>query len=274
MAALTFSPPVSISPTSSGTPSSQAAKDGDASNPFSFIASAIRSFSGKNESMSNTPSLRNGGFGTWPTSVARSRSRPSRQKVEMMVEMRMCSGLDTGSASILGQGEERRHERLDLVADQLALCLPVDSGGLHRAEDIETDSGPRSRCVDGHLGAVTELGHPLGTDTGSGEALLPGRGSGGRELVRGHSLPVRLGLIDPGQEVRRVELGEIEEEVPHVALGIDDQARDAIEQRLLEDRDSEPRLARPGHTDDHTMSCEIGAVIGERFLGLTRSYAR
>ena len=79
-------------------PSVQAAKLGDAMTPFSRIASFMRSSEGKNWSISNTPSLRIGGFITCPTSVARSRSRPSDQECSIRFDNRMCSRLDSGSA--------------------------------------------------------------------------------------------------------------------------------------------------------------------------------
>ncbi len=92
--------PKSRLPTSSGGPCSHEAKAGDAIRPLSFMASARRSFSGKNVSTSNTPSLRMGGCWISPSSAARSRSRPSRHECSMRLASRMCSRLEIGSASI------------------------------------------------------------------------------------------------------------------------------------------------------------------------------
>ena len=90
----------SIVSMSSGTPLIQAAKLGEASRPFSRIANAVRSFGGKNESSSNTPSLRIGGVSAMPTSVGRSRLRPFDHSFMIRLDSRMCSRLDSGSASM------------------------------------------------------------------------------------------------------------------------------------------------------------------------------
>ena len=90
----------SMAPMSSGTPLIHAANDGEASRPLSRMANAVRSFGGKNWSRSNTPSLRIGGFITWPTSVGRSRLRPLVHESWMRLASRMCSRLDSGSASM------------------------------------------------------------------------------------------------------------------------------------------------------------------------------
>ena len=63
-------------PISSGSPSSHVAKPGDASRLLRLIASAKRSFAGKNDSRSMTPIRVNGGFWMRAISAARSRSSP------------------------------------------------------------------------------------------------------------------------------------------------------------------------------------------------------
>ena len=85
---------------SSGGPADHAANDGDASKPLSFMASAVRSFGGKKLSSSNTPSFRIGGVCTCATSVGRSRLLPAIHDVSIRLARRMCSRLESGSASM------------------------------------------------------------------------------------------------------------------------------------------------------------------------------
>ena len=85
---------------SSGAPSPQAAKAGEAISAFSFSASSVRSFGGKNASISKTPSLRSGGDWIWPISPPRSRSWPERQAFSIRFERRTCSRLESGSVAI------------------------------------------------------------------------------------------------------------------------------------------------------------------------------
>ena len=86
--------------TSSGSPSSQASKPGEASRLLIRSASSVRSFAGKKLSTSNTPTLSNGGFCTERISAARSRLSPWRQAASSSADSRMCSRLRIGSASM------------------------------------------------------------------------------------------------------------------------------------------------------------------------------
>ncbi len=89
-------------------PVSQGWKPGEASRLLSSIASAKRSFDGKNDSISMTPTRVNGGDCTARTSPARSSPCPSAHAPWRMVVIRMCSRLRTGSASM-----PRRDSRLE-----------------------------------------------------------------------------------------------------------------------------------------------------------------
>ena len=85
---------------SSGSPCIQAANEGDATRPFSRMASAIRSLAGKNVSSSNTPSRRIGGSWICMSRVARSRSTDCLHACSTRFASRMCSRLWMGSASM------------------------------------------------------------------------------------------------------------------------------------------------------------------------------
>ena len=161
----------------------------------------------------------------------------------------------------------RRHERLDLVLDQLPLGIPVQRRGLHRAEDVETDPGPGAGGVDRHVRAVAELPHSLRGDPGGGEAVLPRIGGVCRQLIRGHSSTLSLGLVHPRSEVGGGEIREVEQQVPHVPLRVEDEAGNPAEKCLLQDRDSEAGLARPGHPYNGSVGGEVGAVEDEGLFG-------
>ena len=84
----------------SGVPCIQASKPGAASRLFSAIASLKRSLAGKNESIFITPTLVIGGFWISPIRPGTSRLRPSFQALSRRRDIRMCSRLETGSASM------------------------------------------------------------------------------------------------------------------------------------------------------------------------------
>ena len=120
-----------------------APNDGDASRPLSRIANAVRSFGGKNWSSSNTPSLRIGGCCTMPDQAsARSRLRPAVHSLGIRFDSRMCSRLDSGSASMPTRLEQAADEAFDLVADHLGVAGV--RRGLQRADDVQPDAGRRS----------------------------------------------------------------------------------------------------------------------------------
>src|SRR4030095_5511145 len=93
-----------------------------------------------------------------------------------------------------------------------------------------------------------------------------------REGVGSDALSPRVVLVDPGPEVGGPQLGESEEEVAEVALGIDHQAGDAVERRLLEEAQAEAGLSAARHAHAYRMGHEIlGVVEEEPIAGLLGS---
>ena len=76
-------------------------------------------------------------------------------------------------------------------------------------------------------------------------------------------LPSRLAspMSTQGCEVGRGQVGEGQQQVGHVPLGIQDQGGDAGAQRLFQVDDAETGLAGPGHPDDHPMGGEVVGVV-------------
>ena len=81
----------------------------------------------------------------------------------------------------------------------------------------------------------------------------------------------RFALVDPRPKVARLELGKRQQQVAEVALGIDRDRRDAVERRLFQQRQAQPRLAAAGHADANGVRREILAVVEQR---LGRRFAR
>src|SRR4026208_1447147 len=105
-----------------------------------------------------------------------------------------------------------------------------------------------------------------------GQALGPGLGLCLREGVGSDALPSRVVLVDPGPEVGGPQLGEGEEEVAEVALGIDHQGGDAVKRRLLEEGQAEAGLSAARHAHAYRMGHEIlGVVEEEPIAGLLGS---
>ena len=152
------------------------------------------------------------------------------------------------------QPEEAGHEALDLVGDGLrvgAFGRPVQA-----PDDVEAHAGGGARRVDGERGGVLERLDPGAVDAPRGQALLPGaRHLGG------------VTALHPGGEPVGRERREGEEQVPEVALGVEDQGGDAVEERLLDEIDAEAGLTRSGHADDHAVGGEVGRLEEDLLAG-------
>ena len=102
-----------------------------------------------------------------------------------------------------------------------------------------------------------------------GEPLPPLLRDGARVLVRAPAGALGLGLVDPRPEVLGRERGEGEQQVPEVALRVDGDGRDAVDGGLFEQADAEPGLAAPGHAETHRVRGEVLGVDEQR-LGSDR----
>ena len=76
-----------------------------------------------------------------------------------------------------------------------------------------------------------------------------------------------VALVDPGAEVGGRQLGEQQEQVGQIALGVDEQAGHARREALLDQHDAETGLARTGHAHDHAVRGEVAAREGDGGVG-------
>jgi hypothetical protein len=129
------------------------------------------------------------------------------------------------------------------------------------AQHAERDARASARSVDGDVGGLAQARDTRAILPPSSEALAPGLGGGARVLVRGVALARRLCRVDPGTEVRRAQLGKVEQQIAQVALGIDGDGGDAIDGGLFEERDAQTRLATARHADANGMGGQVLRVV-------------
>ncbi len=161
------------------------------------------------------------------------------------------------------QAEQARNGALDLVADRLLVGLPRERRRLQRADHVQRHAGLGARRVEGHLGGVAQRLDPLRPDPRPLQAAPPELGGLLRVLVRGLTGVAGGRFVDPGPEARGREVGEGEREVAHVALRVEDQGRDPLRERLLEQHDPEAGLAGARHPDDHGVCGQVVRVEDE-----------
>ncbi len=170
------------------------------------------------------------------------------------------------------EGEQAGDGSRDAVAHGGGIVGQFRRGGGQRGEDGEGASGWRAGGIDGEFGGGAEAGDAVAVLSPGGEALAPGFGGLSGELV-GRDLFARgFVFIHPGAEVGGGELGEGEQEVAHVAFGINDESGDAVNGGFLDDANAEAGFAGAGHADADGVGGEVFGFIQEGFVGGGESF--
>ncbi len=163
------------------------------------------------------------------------------------------------------QAEQARCEAVDLVLD--ALGVELGTRRVHRADDVQGDTGRASRRVDRDVGRGLEPTHALAVDLPRLETLLPHRCGGGRFLADTDSLALGEYRIDPRFEGARREVGKGEREVAHVAFGVDHENGNALQQCFLQQDHAQSGLAGTGHAHDHAVGGERRRLVEDGVAG-------
>ncbi len=188
---------------------------------------------------------------------------PARHAVARIVESRMWSRLLTGSASM----PSRPSRLVTVVVTRSRNASPSSAAPpAGAANDFRIDTGqPRlaPRRVDDEIRRVAQPRNAAAVLAPLGQALLPQLGLLPRVVLDAHALPPRVFGIDPRREVLGPKLGEREHEVAQVALRVDDDRRDPVDGRLLEQRQAQAGLAAPRHADADGVGDEVARVVEE-----------
>src|SRR6185369_15031715 len=101
--------------------------------------------------------------------------------------------------------------------------------------------------IDREIGGVAKLGDARPILSPLAQTVLPQLRLLLRELVGTDALLAGILLIDPWAEVFGAKFRKRKEKVSQIALGIDDDRRDAVDRRLFQQRDAQPGLSAAGH---------------------------
>ena len=132
------------------------------------------------------------------------------------------------------QPQQGRDDALDLVVEQLRIAVPGQLRGLERVQNTHLPAGAAAWGIDGKLGRVPQAADAIRPLSRPGQPLAPQVRHAGRVGIEIHVLAARIVGVDPRPEILGPQLGEGEEQVCHVALGVDDQRRHAVEGRFLQ----------------------------------------
>jgi hypothetical protein len=220
---------------------------------LSDIASAKRSLEGKNASRAGQVEL----LPLAPRAVEDGRDQDVLAALDRI-------GVDAE------EPQQARRGGADALAQQLLVFPDGGRGGRERLQDGERDPRVAARRVDREVGRVAQALDPRAVLPPGREPLLPQLGLLARVVVHREVLAARVVLVDPGAEVVGLEAGEGEEQIGEVALGIDEDGRDAVDGRLLDERQAEAGLAAAGHAHADRVGDQVLRVVEDeavlRFL--------
>jgi hypothetical protein len=167
------------------------------------------------------------------------------------------------------QREQRGGGGGHALAEQLVVRGQRRRGRGQRAQDGERQAGRAAGRVDGDVGRGAQARDARGVLARVGEAAAPGLGHLRGLRIRRQPLARGVRLVDPRPELRRRQPGELQCEVPQVALRIDGEGRNAVDGQLLEQRDGEARLAAAGHAHDDPVRGQVAGVIQQQLVQRT-----
>ena len=239
---------------SSGSPSSQAAKPGEASRLFSRIASSKRSFGGKNDSRSITP-----------TCVERRRLDllDQRRQVEVAARAARRASRSVATAGCArGCGSGRRRCR---AAPSRPVAVPLDAlaraarrprasaggGAANELEDRDRHAGAAAGRVDREVGRVAQ---PLDARRRPGPSR-PGPSSRARPVAAANSsgvMPLRAGVVFVRPTARKSSArssGNVSSRLPRSPLGSMTIAGMPSIAASSSSAEAQARLAAAGHAD-------------------------
>ena len=123
---------------------------------------------------------------------------------------------------------------------------------------FNADARVRTRRVDRELGRCRAARRCRSRrDAPGGQALGPCLRLRGGEVGDRLAGLGGVAFVDPWLEVGRRQIGKGQAQVGEVALRVDQQCRHPGAERLFDQDDAEPGLARPGHPDDDAVRCEV-----------------
>jgi len=159
------------------------------------------------------------------------------------------------------QGEDGRDRAGDLLAQRLLVAGEAFPGGAQRGQDAHRQAAGRAGGVDGVVGGALEALHPLRGDAPVGQPGLPllgGLGGLGGDVV---AFALRFVLADPRLKVCRPELREVQQQVADIPFGVDDEGRDAVQDRLLQQGDAQAGFAAAGHAQHQTVGGQVPRIV-------------
>ena len=162
--------------------------------------------------------------------------------------------------------EDAADGALDAVAEHLAILHHFVARCFQRTQDRHRQAGIAARRVNGHVRIAAQGLDAVHTLAGIAEALLPQLRLSIRVVVHADAFAARIVGVHPRLQLFATEVGKGEEQVADVALGIDRDDRDAIHQRLFDQRKAEACLAGAGHAQHHAMGHEILRIVEHQLV--------
>ena len=135
-----------------------------------------------------------------------------------------------------------------------------------RRQDRQRQTGAGAGRVDREVGGGFQAANARAVLAPALQPARPGFRRLDGALVHVHLLARGFAFVHPRAEIRRRELRKRQQQVAHVALGIDDDGGDAVERGLLDQADAQAGLAGAGHADAHRVGGQVLRFVEQRFF--------
>ncbi len=179
-----------------------------------------------------------------------------------MLDSRMCSRLLQRDRPTRRAGRAGRTRTAAMRSCTRRGVAAAPAGGAQRLQHRQRQSGVAARRVDrrcrrrrGSAGCARRPG-PTRPGPSARSRRCGSRSSSACMPLRAASAGSTQGRKSAGREI-----GERQQQVAEVALGVDDEGRDAVDRGLLEQRDAQAGLAAAGHADADRVR---GQVLASR----------
>ncbi len=162
------------------------------------------------------------------------------------------------------EGQKGRDRTGDSLPQQFLVLVPGKSRGLESLQDTDGLTGLATGGVDGEFGRIFQLLQSLWADPPLLQTPGPGTGYLLGILIGAQPFAPGIIQIDPGAKLCGGQFGEGQKQIGHIALGVNDNGRDALQGCFLQKVNAQPRLAAAGHAHTDGVGGQVPALVEHR----------
>ena len=155
------------------------------------------------------------------------------------------------------EAEHRGNGAFDAVCERFGVIHDLLRRAIQRTENRHGQTRVAAGRVDRHIDGLAQFFDAVGALAPIAKAFLPSCGLRHGVIIWRLAFATRFVLIDPRAELLSAEIGEGEQRIAEIALGVDGDDRNAVDGRFFEQREAQAGLAGAGHAEHHAVRDEV-----------------